>query len=116
MEGNKTIVDKPWGYEIIWAKTDNYAAKLLHINKSHKLSLQFHKKKEETIYVTKGILHLVYGTELIVMKPGESQHIPANTIHRMIATDEEDVEVMEVSTPFLDDIVRIEDDYGRIHG
>lgn len=109
-----TVVVKPWGHEVIWAKTSHYAGKLLHINKGHKLSLQLHNVKDETIHVLSGVLYLVYNHDVIVMRPGESQHIPPGVTHRMIATDDEDVELIEVSTPELDDVVRLEDDYGRV--
>lgn len=107
------IVEKPWGRELIWAHTDEYAAKKIYITRGHRLSLQYHNKKVETVYVLSGTLHLVFGDETIVMKPGESKHIPAGTHHRMMAGPDEDVELMEVSTPQLDDVVRLDDDYGR---
>jgi|SRR6185369_681629 len=105
-------VDKPWGYEIIWAKTDRYVGKLLHINAGQKLSLQYHNLKDETIYVQSGHLVLQIGEALIQLQPGESYHIPVGTIHRFMA-GVEPVELMEVSTPELDDVVRLQDDYGR---
>lgn len=112
---NVQRVDKPWGYELIWAKTDRYAGKLLHIRKGEKLSLQYHQRKDETIYLRTGRLVLVVdegkGLVEIEMKPGESRHIPPLTRHRMIAVT--DCELVEVSTPELDDVVRLEDSYGR---
>jgi mannose-6-phosphate isomerase len=108
------IIDKPWGYEVLWSKTDKYAGKLIHINKGQKLSLQYHNVKDETIYVLKGTLYLVYHHDVIEMNPGDSQHIPAGVTHRMIAPEHCDVELMEVSTPELDDVVRLQDEYGRV--
>lgn len=106
--------EKPWGYELLWAHTANYAGKILHINKGHRLSLQLHEQKEETIYVLSGTMYLHIGTEGIVVElsPGQSYHIWPKTIHRMEARDT-DVEVVEVSTPQLQDVVRLQDDYGR---
>ena len=109
-------VEKPWGYELIWAKTKDYVGKVLHIKKGHKLSLQYHQVKEETIFVQSGKMILVFENsqgvlEEIEMLPGESHHIPTGKKHRMIAV--EDVNVFEVSTPHLDDVVRLEDGYGR---
>lgn len=108
-------VDKPWGYELIWARTDRYIGKLLHIRKGEKLSLQYHQRKEETVYLQSGRLVLVLdqGTGLVEteIKPGESRHIPPLTKHRMIALT--DCDIFEVSTPEMDDVVRLEDSYGR---
>ena len=110
-------VNKPWGYELIWAKTKDYVGKVLHINKGHKLSLQYHKIKEETIFVQSGILKLVFENDQgelgeHLLHPGQAYHIPTGKKHRMIA--EEDCDVFEVSTPHLDDVVRLEDGYGRV--
>ena len=106
-------VEKPWGYEVIWAETEGYVGKLLHINAGHRLSLQYHEIKEETVYVLSGILYIYDGegkiTQLI---PGQSFHVKPNQIHRFGA-NESNVEIMEVSTPHLDDVVRLEDDYKR---
>ena len=107
-------IEKPWGFEKIWAHTNNYVGKIIHVKKGHQLSLQYHKLKEETLLVNKGILHLVYGDNTLILNTGESIHIPPGTIHRMIAK-EDDVEVIEVSTNQLDDVVRLKDDYGRSH-
>lgn len=109
-------VEKPWGYELIWAKTKNYAGKILHINKGHQLSLQYHQQKEETIFLSKGLMTFIYENdngdlERILLKEGEAHHILPGKKHRMIA--EEDCDVFEVSTPQLDDIVRLQDQYGR---
>lgn len=109
-------IEKPWGYELIWARTKDYAGKLLFINQGHKLSLQYHQKKEETIFLQSGKMSLVFENEAgtleeILLLPGESHHIPIGRRHRMIAI--EDCKVFEVSTPQLDDVVRLEDGYGR---
>ncbi|NUP05822.1 MAG: cupin domain-containing protein [Polyangiaceae bacterium] len=108
-------VDKPWGHEIIWAHTDRYVGKVLSITAGHKLSRQYHKVKDETLFVTKGTMTLEVGPadsiERRTMNVGDVFHVTPGTIHRMIA--ETDVEVMEVSTPELDDVVRLEDVYGR---
>lgn len=106
------IVQKPWGYEIIWAKTDRYVGKILHIDKSHRLSRQYHEKKEETIRVLSGTLSIEIDGTTFTGHPGDTYHIPPGTIHRMSA-QVDDVEVVEVSTPGLEDVVRIEDDYMR---
>ena len=106
-------IEKPWGYELIWAHTDDYVGKLLHINKGHRLSKQYHQIKEETIYVLQGVLHNYDGDDNITkIKPGENFHIRPHQIHRF-AADDGDVELMEVSTPHLDDVIRLEDDYSR---
>ena len=109
-------VEKPWGHELIWAKTKDYVGKVLFIKKDHKLSLQFHQIKEETIFVQSGIMKFIIEDdegrlEEILLHPGEAHHILPNRRHRMIAV--EDCHVFEVSTPHLNDVVRIEDSYGR---
>ncbi|MEK6578693.1 MAG: cupin domain-containing protein [Bdellovibrionota bacterium] len=109
-------VEKPWGYELIWAKTSVYVGKVLHIKKGHKLSLQYHREKEETIYVSSGKMTLVIEDENgkmqeILLAVGDAHHILPGRKHRMIAV--EDCDVFEVSTPQLDDVVRLEDSYGR---
>ena len=110
-----TRVDKPWGYEIHWAKTDRYVGKVIHINKGHALSLQYHNIKDETIFLWSGKILFeidvngkLEGRE---MKPGEAVHVTPKTIHRMTAI--EDSDVFEASTPELQDVVRLEDRYGR---
>ena len=111
-------VDKPWGYEIWWARTERYVGKILHVNKGESLSLQYHNVKDETIMVQSG--RLLFQTrpageegELrdVEMKPGDVFHITPGTLHRMTAL--EDCDIVEVSTPELDDVVRLEDRYGR---
>ena len=118
MSGGKTArrVDKPWGHELIWAHTDRYAGKLLVVESGKRLSLQLHRVKDETIYVAAGKLrlHLENDEGEIVtreMGPGEYSHIPVGRRHRFEAIER--VEILEVSTPELDDVVRVEDDYGR---
>src|SRR5438874_1855928 len=108
-------VDKPWGYEVIWAETARYVGKILHIRAEQRLSRQYHRVKEETLLVQQGEMDLEIGAgdALTVrrMKAGEVFHVIPGTIHRMIGVT--DVDVLEVSTPELDDVVRLEDVYGR---
>ena len=116
MEGGTETVKKPWGYEHIWAQTDRYVGKLLVIEAGERLSLQKHLVKDETIYVLMGRMRLLLESsrgevEKHEMGPGDHRRIPTGRIHRFEAIDR--VEVMEVSTPELDDVVRLEDDYGR---
>ncbi|HEY1697527.1 MAG TPA: cupin domain-containing protein [Polyangiaceae bacterium] len=108
-------VDKPWGYEIVWAETDRYVGKILHIAAGQKLSRQYHVKKDETFLVEAGEMDLEVGEgadrRTIRMKARDSFHCVPRTVHRMVAVS--DVDVIEVSTPELDDVVRLEDAYGR---
>ncbi len=109
-------IDKPWGYELIFAHTERYAGKILFINKGHRFSLQIHKIKDETIYVYQGKIHLDFGdpgNELVeqILEPGDSIRINPLSRHRMEAL--EDSMLLEVSTPELDDVQRLQDDYGR---
>ena len=107
------FVEKPWGFEHIWAETDDYVAKMLHIEPHQRLSLQYHEIKEETVYVLSGILYIYDGEGGITkLNPGERFHVRPNQVHRFGA-NESAVEIMEVSTPHLDDVVRLEDDYKR---
>jgi mannose-6-phosphate isomerase len=110
-----TRVEKPWGYELHWAKTPRYVGKIIHVNAGHALSLQYHHEKDETIYLWSGRLlfeiHEGAGRIQREMHPGDRVHITPKTIHRMTAI--EDSDIFEVSTPELDDVVRIEDRYGR---
>ncbi|MCC7007826.1 MAG: cupin domain-containing protein [Acidobacteria bacterium] len=112
---NVVRVEKPWGYELRWAKTDRYVGKIIHIDKGHALSLQYHNVKDETIYLWSGRMLFeldVNGTlTRREMSPGDCVHVTPPTIHRMTAI--EDCDVFEVSTPELDDVVRLEDRYGR---
>ena len=110
------IVDKPWGHEEIWAETSRYAGKFLVIKAGEKLSRQFHERKEETICVLDGVLLLELGhapVEVRQLQRGESYHITPGTVHRFCAADA-DVRLVEVSTPELDDVVRLEDKYARV--
>jgi mannose-6-phosphate isomerase len=106
---------KPWGFELLFARTDRYVGKLLSINKGEALSRQYHRVKDETIYVLEGRLRLELGASkdatVQVLEKGESFHVTPGTIHRFVA--DEDVLLVEVSTPELDDVVRLEDRYGR---
>jgi mannose-6-phosphate isomerase len=116
-----TKVEKPWGYELHWAKTDRYVGKLIHVNAGHALSLQYHNQKDETIFLWAGrmLFEIAAGHEgtgagpltAREMKPGESVHVVPKTVHRMTAIT--DCDIFEVSTPELLDVVRLEDRYGR---
>jgi mannose-6-phosphate isomerase-like protein (cupin superfamily) len=110
-----TIVEKPWGYELIWAHTDRYVGKVLHIKRGESLSYQYHRVKDETIRLLSGVMDMDLeknGTKTTIrLKPGDCLHITPGMKHRMIAV--EDCDVLEVSTPELDDVVRLEDRYGR---
>lgn len=108
-------VTKPWGYELIFAKTGQYVGKILHVNKGETLSLQYHEMKEETLYVVAGELKLTIEQDgdrrELPLRTGQAFHIPPRMIHRMEALQDSDI--AEVSTPQLDDVVRLEDRYGR---
>jgi mannose-6-phosphate isomerase len=109
-------VDKPWGHEMIWAVTDRYVGKVLHIKKGEKLSLQYHQKKDETVMVWAGRMQFEHYREgeqpqFKELGPGEAFHVTPGLRHRMIAL--EDTDVFEVSTTELDDVVRLQDAYGR---
>jgi mannose-6-phosphate isomerase-like protein (cupin superfamily) len=114
-EGIVERVDKPWGYEIRFVKTDRYAGKLLFIKAGYQLSLQYHERKDEAFYVQDGTLELVLGSgadqRVERMEPGSARHLVPGTVHRFRAVT--DCLLFEVSTPELDDVVRLEDDYGR---
>jgi len=110
------IIPKPWGHELIWAHTDRYVGKILHIRAGEALSLQYHRVKDETIMVLAGKLrfeHFAEGEAPVTRElgPREPFHVTPGLRHRMIAI--EDTDVLEVSTPELDDVVRLEDRYGR---
>ncbi len=108
-------VDKPWGYELVWARTDRYVGKILHVNQGHVLSCQYHNVKDETMHVLQGelILRLGDGPDLEErrFRAGESVRITPKTIHQIEAVV--DTDVLEASTPELDDLVRLSDRYGR---
>ncbi len=111
-----TRVDKPWGYELIWAHTDRYVGKILHINKGESLSYQYHRVKDESIHLLHGSMELEVeddaGRRKVRLQPGDCFHITPRMKHRMMAL--EDCDVLEASTPELDDVVRLEDRYGRV--
>jgi mannose-6-phosphate isomerase-like protein (cupin superfamily) len=109
-------VPKPWGHETIWARSDRYVGKILHINAGQELSVQYHNEKDETVYLLSGeISYRVQsdgGTlEDVRLKVGESFRITPGTVHQMVGMT--DCDVLEVSTPELDDVVRLSDRYGR---
>lgn len=110
-------VEKPWGYELWWANTDAYAGKLLHVERGHKLSLQLHHQKDETSYLLSGRLRLIRGSSSADLEdqeigPGHAWRVEPGLVHSIEAI--EDALVLEVSTPHLDDVVRLEDRYGRV--
>jgi len=110
-------VEKPWGYEIIWAHTDRYVGKILHITAGQALSVQYHERKDETVYLLSG--EMKYWVKLdpegemqdMRLRMGDSFRITPGTIHYMEAVT--DCDVLEASTPELDDVVRLKDRYGR---
>jgi oxalate decarboxylase/phosphoglucose isomerase-like protein (cupin superfamily) len=109
-------VDKPWGHELRWAITDRYLGKVIHVDAGHALSLQYHVQKDESILVLRGELDLVLEDgegELATHRMGEgaSARIRPGRRHRFVAVT--DVDLLEVSSPEIDDVVRISDDYGR---
>ena len=111
------IVTKPWGYEVIWAHTHAYVGKILHVKAGHSLSLQYHEVKDETIYIHSGSIsfeHYLEGEDprTVVLTPGMEFRITPRRRHRMTAL--EDTDILEASTPELDDVVRLEDNYGRV--
>jgi quercetin dioxygenase-like cupin family protein len=105
------IVDKPWGREVWYAHTDRYAGKVLEVDAGHLLSLQKHRVKHETLYLLSGRVRLTLDGDVLDWLPGQAVSIPPGTVHRMEAV--EDSMLLEVSTPELDDVVRLEDRYGR---
>jgi mannose-6-phosphate isomerase-like protein (cupin superfamily) len=110
-------VEKPWGHELIWAHTDRYVGKVLHIKQGESLSLQYHERKDETIHVLRGAIVFLVGDsedalEEVKLEEGMSFNVTPGTRHRMTAISETDL--LEASTPELDDLVRLEDRYGRV--
>lgn len=108
--------EKPWGFELLWAHTPNYAGKLIFVRKGHRLSLQYHEKKDESLYLREGkALVEIEGSdgrmESTILEAGQCRRIPPGTKHRIQAI--EDTTFFEVSTPEMEDIRRLEDDYGR---
>jgi mannose-6-phosphate isomerase len=115
-EADVTKVEKPWGYELIWALSDHYCGKVLFVRAGEALSLQYHERKDETIHLQSGSAEVEIGnaqdsTTVEVVSAGRSFRITPGTIHRLRAL--EDSVFLEVSTPHLDDVVRLEDRYGR---
>ena len=109
-------VEKPWGHELIWAHTERYVGKVLVIEAGKRLSLQYHERKDESILVVRGRLRLELEDDEGVLAahelgPGDHRRIPTGRKHRFSGIER--VELVEVSTPELDDVVRIDDDYGR---
>jgi mannose-6-phosphate isomerase len=109
-------VEKPWGYELVYASTERYCGKIIFIRAGEELSLQFHRKKDETIYVQSGRVEFEIGdpgkpTDTEVVAPGRAFRLEPGTVHRMRAL--EDTVVLEVSTAEMNDVVRLEDRYGR---
>jgi mannose-6-phosphate isomerase len=108
-------VPKPWGHETIWARSDRYLGKILHINAGQELSVQYHNKKDETVHLLSG--ELIYRVQSdadlkdVQLKLGESFRITPGTIHQMVAVT--DCDILEVSTPEVNDVVRLSDKYGR---
>ena len=106
-------VEKPWGHEIRWAITEKYLGKILHINAGQQLSLQYHEIKDESIYVLEGTLIVKDGERAVILEEGDAMRIKPGTVHRFCAPNGTHVKLIEVSTPDIDDVVRLEDDYGR---
>ncbi|MGH7882680.1 MAG: cupin domain-containing protein [Candidatus Dormibacteraceae bacterium] len=105
-------VEKPWGYELRWAVTEQYLGKILHVNAGQALSLQYHCQKEESILLASGLLDLELDGEVHRLRPGDCAHIKPGVRHRMVAVEES--ELFEVSSAFVEDVVRLEDRYGRV--
>jgi mannose-6-phosphate isomerase len=109
-------VEKPWGWELVWAETEHYVGKLLFVRAGEALSLQYHERKDESWLVREGRARLELGEvggelEVVEIEAGDAFRFPPGTVHRV--TTLEDTLVVEVSTPQLDDVVRVEDRYGR---
>ena len=109
--------DKPWGHELLWAHTDRYVGKILHIEAGHVLSLQYHEHKHESIYVLSGRMIFRYKGEGGAlqereMRPGDAQQVPTGLVHQFEAIETTDV--LEASTDHLDDVIRLKDRYGRV--
>ncbi len=111
----KLLVKKPWGREVIFARHARYVGKLITIERGHRLSLQYHRKKHETVYVLEGRLRLTLGRGTRTLGPGTAFAVAPRQTHRFEARTGR-VTLIEVSTPELDDVVRLQDDYGRTGG
>ncbi len=105
------VVEKPWGKEEWWAQTSKYVGKFLHVKQGHRLSLQYHRIKEESMFVLEGSMLFTLGEKSMILNKGDTVHVEPNTLHRIEAIT--DVIVLEISTPEVDDVVRVEDDYKR---
>ena len=110
-------IEKPWGYELIWAQTDEYVGKVVHVRAGEALSLQFHEEKDETLFLLRGQVTLEIGPgvnslQRVLIEEGEAFRIRPGVLHRVVA--ETEVEILEASTPEMDDIIRVRDRYGRL--
>tara|TARA_R110000824_G_scaffold111463_2_gene259906 strand:+ start:1523 stop:1909 length:387 start_codon:yes stop_codon:yes gene_type:complete len=120
VEEDIPFVDKPWGYERLFAHSPHYMGKYIFIVSTHKTSRQYHQTRDQTLYVLTGPLHLEIGPDeegeiiSIGLVTGEAYRIEPGVVHRYCAPESGDVELIEVSTPHPQDIIRLEDDYGRI--
>ena len=110
----KTIVEKPWGCEEILELNQDYVLKRITLKEGHSCSLQYHKKKRETIFIIQGSIQLKKGNRIIAMPVGSCSTIEPFEVHRMTGKGKVDSAYLEVSTPELDDVVRLNDDYGRV--
>lgn len=109
------VIKKPWGSELVFARHARYAGKIIVIEKGHRLSLQYHRRKHETVYVLEGRLRVRLGASTRTLGPGRAFAVPPGRRHRFEAPSGR-VRLVEVSTPELADVVRLQDDYGRIGG
>lgn len=110
-------IEKPWGFELIWAESEFYVGKLLHVRGGEALSIQYHERKDETLHLLEGEVRLRMGPtlddmEVVELRAGQSVRIRPGTIHQMEAVT--DCRLLEASTPQLDDVVRLVDRYGRV--
>jgi mannose-6-phosphate isomerase len=116
LDSGRRGVPQPWGWEMLWTLTRSYAGKIIYIRRGHQLPLQYHREREETFFLRSGRLILVLedsGGDLreLWLAPGDAQHVPPGRLHRLIAL--EDCEIIAVSTPEIDDIERVDDEYHR---
>ena len=115
-EGLPRRTEKPWGYELLYAHTSRYVGKVIFVEKGHRLSLQYHQRKDESMYILSGKARIDFGEDeakltSLVLEPGGTIRLKPLTRHRVEAL--EDTTLLEVSTPELEDVVRLRDDYGR---